>query len=201
MKLLWTQDEVEYEGDFFRIPRVKSTCRTVQQPHPPIWVAANANTAVERAGRLGYPWLINPHATLPLLEHQLDLYQQALAESGKTSPADMPMLRELYIAEDREAALLESSPYLASKYQSYAAWGQDKALPGNESFSVPFEELSRDRFLIGTPDDVVREIERYRDRLGVNCMIFRMQWPGMEHAKVLKQIDLMGRYVLPQVRG
>ena len=200
MKLLWTQDEVEYEGNFFRIPRVKSTCRTVQQPHPPIWVAANANTAIDRAARLGYPWLINPHATFSLLQNQLDLYRQALAESGNPPPSDMPMMRELYIAEDREAAFLESGPYLASKYQSYADWGQHKALPGNESFSVPFEELSRDRFLIGTPDDVVREIKRYRDSLGVNCMIFRMQWPGMEQAKVLKQLNLMSRYVLPQVK-
>ena len=30
-------------------------------------------------------------------------------------------------------------------------------------------------------------------------MIFRMQWPGMPQEQVLKQIELLGREVIPQV--
>ena len=30
-------------------------------------------------------------------------------------------------------------------------------------------------------------------------MIFRMQWPVMPQEQVLKQIDLLGREVIPQV--
>ena len=201
MKLLWTEDEVEFEGTFYRVPRIKSTCRTTQKPYPPIWVAANNDVAIRRAARLGYPWIVNPHATVSLVEKQLNLYVRALAESGKVSPSDMPMMREMYVGEDREQALQESGPYLASKYQAYAEWGQDKALPGDESFSVPFEELSKDRFLIGTPDDIVSEIGRYQERLGVNYMIFRMQWPGMEHGRVMKQLELMAKHVIPQIKG
>ena len=201
MKLLWTEDEVEFEGSFYRVPRIRPTCRPIQKPHPPLWVAANHDAAIRRAARLGYPWFINPHATVSLVENQINLYGQSLAESDKPSPGDMPMMREMYIAEDREVAFYESRPYLSSKYQAYADWGQDKVLPGNESFSVPFEELSRDRFLIGTPDDVVQEIKRYQERLGVNYMICRMQWPGMEHTKVMNQLELMGRYVIPRVRA
>ena len=200
MKLLWTEDEVEFEGEFYRVPKTKPTCRPVQVPHPPIWVAANHDEAIRRSARLGYPWVINPHATVSMVEGQMDLYKSALREAGKSIPAEIPMMREMYVAEDREAALYESQPYLASKYQAYADWGQDKALPGEESFSVPFEDLSWDRFIIGTPDDLVNEMERYHDRLGVNCMIFRMQWPGMEHAQVMKQLELIGRYVAPRVK-
>ena len=79
--------------------------------------------------------------------------------------------------------------------------GRTRPLPDSESFSVPFEELCRDRFIIGTPDDVVQEITRYKEKLGVNHVIFRMQWPGMDHAKVMKQLDLMASSVIPQVKG
>ena len=79
-------------------------------------------------------------------------------------------------------------------------WGQDQALPEEESFHMPFDELARDRFLIGTPQEVVREIQRYRDQLGVTHMLFRMQWPGMPHREVIRQLELFGQQVAPQFK-
>jgi len=35
----------------------------------------------------------------------------------------------------------------------------------------------------------------------VNCFIFRVQWPGMEQAKVLRTIKLLAERVLPAVRA
>ena len=52
------------------------------------------------------------------------------------------MMRELYLAQDRETAYLESQPFLEGKYPAYAAWAQDKALPGQQSFSVPYQDLA-----------------------------------------------------------
>ena len=75
-----------------------------------------------------------------------------------------------------------------------------RRFPGEESFAVPYRELARDRFLLGSPEDVAGEIRRYQRELGVNCLIFRMQWPGMPQADALRQIDLMGREVIPRLR-
>ena len=44
------------------------------------------------------------------------------------------------------------------------------------------------------------EISRYRDRLGVTTMTFRLQWPGMEQSKVLRSIRLLGEQVFPHFR-
>ena len=74
MKLLWTEDDVEFEGEYYKVPRTKSIIRSVQKPYPQIWVAASNDAAIRRAGRLGYPWLINPHATLSMVGEQLELY-------------------------------------------------------------------------------------------------------------------------------
>jgi alkanesulfonate monooxygenase SsuD/methylene tetrahydromethanopterin reductase-like flavin-dependent oxidoreductase (luciferase family) len=180
---------------------VKPATRPVQRPHPPIWLAANNQPAILRAARWGYPWLINPHATVPMVAGQLSRYRAALQQAGHSFPQVLPMMRELYLAQDRETAYLESRPYLAGKYEAYAAWGQDRALPGNESFTIPYQDLARDRFLLGSPDDAVGEIERYQETLGINCLIFRMQWPGMDHRQVMRQIELMAREVIPRVKA
>ena len=199
IKRLWTEDEVEFEGKYFTVPKTAPVTRPVQQPHPPIWVAANNDVAIRRAARWGYPWLINPHATVPMVADQWVGYKAALAEAGNPVPEELPMMRELYVAADRETAYIESQPFLEGKYAAYASWGQDKALPGEESFSVPYQDLAKDRFLLGSPDDVVSELRRYSAELGVNHMLFRMQWPGLPQEQVLKQIDLLGREVIPQV--
>ena len=201
MKLLWTEEEVEFSGDYYHVPRTKVATRPMQNPHPPIWVAANHDSAIRRAARWGYPWLINPHATVPMVAGQLDEYRQALSRAGLEYPQAWPMMRELYVAEDRDMAYLESQPYLEAKYAAYASWGQDKAMPGEESFSVPYKDLAKDRFLLGSPDDVVSEINRYGEELGVNYMIFRMQWPGMDQKLALRQIEIMGRDVIPRLKS
>ena len=201
MKRLWTEEEVEFQGNYFQVPRVKPVTRPVQKPHPPIWVAANNDVAIHRAARWGYPWLINPHATVPMVTQQMHHYREALDQAGQAAPQALPMMRELYVAQDRESAYLESQPFLEGKYAAYASWGQDKALPGNESFSVPYQDLARDRFLLGSPDEVAQEILRYRDELGVNYLIFRMQWPGMGQEQVLRQLEFMRREVIPRVKA
>ena len=73
-------------------------------------------------------------------------------------------------------------------------------MPGQESFRVEFEQLVRDRFILGSPADVIEQLERRAKRLSANFFIFRVGWPGMENYKQLKVIELMGEHVLPYFR-
>jgi alkanesulfonate monooxygenase SsuD/methylene tetrahydromethanopterin reductase-like flavin-dependent oxidoreductase (luciferase family) len=197
IKRLWSEDSVTHQGRFFNLREATSTIRPVQKPHPPIWIAANADKAVERTGRLGYPWFINPHAALPTTERQWGLYKQALVANGHPIPDARPMILELCVAPTREEAFATAGPYLAGKYAAYAEWGQDKVLPGEESFRVGFDELARGRFILGSPDDVIAQLEDRIARLDANYFIFRAGWPGMEAWKVMKVLELMGQDVLP----
>jgi alkanesulfonate monooxygenase SsuD/methylene tetrahydromethanopterin reductase-like flavin-dependent oxidoreductase (luciferase family) len=200
IKRLWTEEEVTHHGRFFHLTKARMVLKPVQKPHPPVWFAANNDGAVERSARMADAWVINPHAKLGVLERQLALYRQTLRDVDKPFPAELPMMKELYVAPDRQTALRECHPFLEAKYQAYASWGQDKALPQGDSFDLAFEELVRDRFIIGDPDDCVRELRRYIDALGVNCFLFRIQWPGMEQAKVLRTIRLLAERVLPKLQ-
>jgi alkanesulfonate monooxygenase SsuD/methylene tetrahydromethanopterin reductase-like flavin-dependent oxidoreductase (luciferase family) len=197
---LWTEDVVTHAGRHFRLTNASLTLKPVQRPHPPIWIAASGDAAFDRAARYGDGCLINPHASLPTVERQMGLYRRALAEVGKPFPADAPIFKECSVARTREAALREAKPYLLQKYKAYADWGLDKPMPKEESLSVPYEELLRDRFIVGTPDECRRELERYHRVLGVNHFLLRLQWPGMPQKLVLEQIALLGEQVLPALK-
>jgi alkanesulfonate monooxygenase SsuD/methylene tetrahydromethanopterin reductase-like flavin-dependent oxidoreductase (luciferase family) len=200
IKRLWTEDPVTFAGRFFTLHQATCTIRPVQKPHPPIWIAANADRAVERAARMGYPWYANPHAALPTIERQWRLYKATLAEAGHPLPTARPIALELSVAPTREEAIETARPFLAAKYAAYADWGQDRVLPGGESFRVAFANLARDRFILGTPDEVIEQIEARVKRLEANVFVFRVGWPGMDHRKVLRVIELMGERVLPYFR-
>lgn len=197
---LWTEATITHRGRHFTLTDASLLLKPVQRPHPPIWIAASGDAAFERAARYGDACLINPHASLRTIERQMGLYRRTLAEVGKPFPAEAPIFKECSVARTREAALREARPYLLQKYKAYADWGLDKPLPKDESLSVPYEELVRDRFVIGTPDECRAELQRYHDVLGVNHFLLRPQWPGMPQKLVLDQIELLGQQVFPALR-
>ena len=88
-------------------------------------------------------------------------------------------------------------PYIVTKYDACAQWGQDNVLPAGESFHVPTQELRQNRFIVGDPAYCIEQIELHHERLGIQEMGFRLHWPGMPHDRVLRAIALLGERVLP----
>jgi len=197
---LWGGGEFSYEGRHLRLERARIGILPVQRPHPELWVAANADAAVIRAARMGLPWNINPHADHATIERQVGLYREAARDSGGDADMALPMGRELYCARTREQALEEAGGYLREKYEAYAGWGQDRALPGATSFRTSFEELAGDRFILGSPEDCARQLERYA-RLGVGQCHVRMNWPGMPASLSRRSMELFAAEVIPALAG
>ncbi len=173
--------------------------RPVQRPHPPIWVAANNDRAVERAAAIGDAWVINPHATLQTIRRQMHLYRAALTRAGKPLPSEVPMMREICVAETHDAAVQLARPYLEQKYKTYVEWGQHKVLPGDDDMTQAFEQLAQDRFILGDPDECAAEINRCAEATGATLMLLRLHWPGMPHAVVTKSMRLLAEKVCPQL--
>jgi len=200
MERLWSGEPVTYAGRHFTLDNVRISMPPLQRPRPPIWLAANSDGGVKRAARLGDAWLMNPHTTLATLERQLALFRDTRRALGRPAAADIPLIKECYVAPDHADAVAEARLFLGPKYEAYRQWEQDKALPAGESFAPDFEALARDRFLLGDPVRVREDIARYRERLGVTSVIVRVQWPGMEQARVLRSIRLLGEQVFPSLR-
>ena len=201
IRRLWTEDVVSMKASHFELDNASISIRPVQKPTPPFWIGANNDVAVRRAARMADTWFINPHQRMDTIERQLSLYRQTLAELDKPEPTVLPLMRECFVAETDEKAVELARPYLEAKYKSYHEWGQDKAMPkGDDDLDLPFEELTRDRFLLGSPDRVAEQIVGYNRKLGVNAMILGIQWVGMPHSQVTDTMRLFAEEVMPRVR-
>jgi alkanesulfonate monooxygenase SsuD/methylene tetrahydromethanopterin reductase-like flavin-dependent oxidoreductase (luciferase family) len=198
MRRLLDGEAVSYERSYCKLDNASLALRGVQRPHPPIWMGANADSAVRRVASMADTWVLNPHARLDTLERQMrEIYRPALEAAGKPFPSELPMRREIYVAKDMRTAFQEAAPWLFPKYQTYQAWGQDAALPEGDDFSGTFDELLRDRFIMGSPEECIAEIDRYREQLGVTEFIVRVQWPGMPQSLALKNLEMIGSTLIP----
>jgi alkanesulfonate monooxygenase SsuD/methylene tetrahydromethanopterin reductase-like flavin-dependent oxidoreductase (luciferase family) len=200
LERLWSGEPVNYAGRHFTLRETRISMPPLQRPRPPIWLAANTDPGVRRAARLGDAWLMNPHTTLQALQRQLALFHDTRRAEGRPPAREIPLLREACVAPTDAAARAVGGPFLDAKYGAYRSWEQDKALPADDTWSAKFEELARDRFLLGEPGRVRDEIARYREALGVTTLVVRVQWPGMAQADVLRSIRLLGEQVLPTLR-
>ncbi len=56
LKILWTQSDPEYVGEFVSFSDLKFEPKPTQRPHPPIWIGGETRPARRRAGRVGDGW-------------------------------------------------------------------------------------------------------------------------------------------------
>jgi len=201
IKRLWTEDKVSMHGTYFDLLDASVSVKPVQKPRPPIWIGANADPAIERAARIGDCWYVNPHNRIDTILRQVELYKRALEAADKPFPAEFPGRRECFVARTRDEAIRRCRPYLAKKYAVYHAWGQDKVMPqGDNDLDLDFDELIKDRFFLGGPDEVAQQIIDYSRKTGINHHILSCQWPGMPQSMVLDTLQLLAEEVFPRVR-
>jgi alkanesulfonate monooxygenase SsuD/methylene tetrahydromethanopterin reductase-like flavin-dependent oxidoreductase (luciferase family) len=193
LRRLLEGEEVTASGEGYRLEGARLALRPVQRPRPPIWIAANNDSAVKRAARLADTWFVNPHASVAEVERQLALFR---AERG-TDPAELPMMREACVAVTDEEAVAVARPYLAPKYKAYVDWGQSDVLPATDTLRREWDDLRAGRFIVGGPETAGAQVAALRD-LGVTDLVLRVQWPGMPQRDVLRTLQLLVEEVLPR---
>ena len=91
---------------------------------------------------------------------------------------------------------------MKAMYDAYIDWGQDKRMAADDNdISMAYDELARDRFIVGDPDGVAEEMLRYHTELGTNHIIMSCQGVGMPQTQVLETFDLLATEVFPKVRA
>jgi alkanesulfonate monooxygenase SsuD/methylene tetrahydromethanopterin reductase-like flavin-dependent oxidoreductase (luciferase family) len=179
--------------------RASCSLKPVQRPHPPIWVGAFADPAIERAARLGDCGYIGPSVTIDVTARQMELYRRALGAARKPFPAELPLRREVFVARTRDEAFRLCQPYLGAKYAAYHSWAQE--LPSDDvGLGQGFDSLAADRFLIGTPDEVAEQIVEIHRRLGVNHLVMSTEWAGMPHSLAIETIEMIASELIVRVR-
>lgn len=200
LRLLWSQDNATYHGEHVNFDNISIRPRPLQHPTPPIWVGAAADPAIRRAALKGDNWIATSVTTASAMKPQVDLYHKTREEAGKPRSDGFAKCVELFVAETKEKALEIGGPFIAEKYRAYYAWGMGKNVPGESGEELDIAELIKDRFIVGSPEDCIRECVEQRDTLGVSDLLVRMNFPGMPLDLSLKTLKLFADEVLPNIR-
>lgn len=83
LQAIWTQEVVEYESEFYRVPRSRIEPKPVQQPHPPILLGGTAEGALRRAGRIAAGWISSSRANLDTIDQSVAIVRQAAEGAGR----------------------------------------------------------------------------------------------------------------------
>ena len=87
---IWTTDPVEFEGEFFTVPRSFIGPKPVQKPRPPIYLGAFSPSAAARAARYADGWLA---VAYPLADIAgMFSTVQAAAEAAGRDPGELELI-------------------------------------------------------------------------------------------------------------
>src|SRR5205085_7270336 len=95
----WTEKRLNFTGQHFRVEDLGILPKPAQQPHPPVWMAASSEGAIEWAAGRGFSILMDPHSSGPEIGVKRRYYAAKLAAAGFSDIGrDIPIARLVAIA-------------------------------------------------------------------------------------------------------
>jgi probable F420-dependent oxidoreductase len=87
LQALWTDEVVEFDGEFYRIPPARAEPKPAQRPHPPVLLGGSAEAALRRAGRVADGWISASNADLRHIDRPIATVRQAAEQAGRDPDA------------------------------------------------------------------------------------------------------------------
>ena len=210
---LWTQDDFSFDGEFYQVKDLTIAPKPLQEPFPPVYLAVSRTPAsVDVAVKRDLPILTSfstPEAdNLGLFS----LYAERCAAAGKALPvAEMPYFRFVYLEED-EAAAREYPRRSLTWVRDLA--GYRRTLTHGDEINVDLDHWRSIRTVepasyeselestcyFGSPEQCVERITALRDQHGIGYFGASMSFGSMEHARVMRSMELFAREVMPRFR-
>lgn len=179
MKLLYTENNVTFDGRFTHLPGVTLGPKPRQPGGPPIWVAGRSDAAIKRAATLGdgyVPYLFSPERFKDGWAKVRELAEKAGRDPNAITPAIYQFVA------------------LADSYEE----GKKAAIADLQvRYNQPFDKVVDRYVVMGTPDDCVK---RLSDFAGAGVQHFILVPIGLSPAVYKPSIEALATDVLPKLR-
>lgn len=197
----WSGQRFSFAGKHFHYQDTLITPTPWQRPGPPIWMAAWTPAGLRRAAKMTDGWIADPVQSLPVIKEYAGRYRAAAEQLGKKPY--ICLMRDAVIANSMKEAEAESGPTLYTHrfYFRYGAYVPDEYLEDvKEPEELTFAKAARDRLIVGSPDDCLEQLQRWKEEIRPDYLILRLRQPGgPSHQKTLEAIRLFGERVIPQL--
>ena len=170
----WTDERLSFAGQHFHFEDIELLPKPAQLPHPPVWVAASSESALDWAAGRGFSILMDPHSSGPEIGRKRRFYADRLAAAGFTEAGrDIPVARLVALADNpSEAAAVARSgaEWILNSYlgEQHRPVMQGPFTPAGVD---PLQRYLDEVILHGTPDRVSDEISRLRDEIGLDYLL------------------------------
>ena len=181
---------------------------SLQQPHPPIFLASATDRSIAVAARMGLGLFLSSWTPFVELARQSAHYRALLTETPpglRANPArgHVDVARGVYVAETDAKAQRESEPGIMRNLVHFGS-GHTSGYLGTVSQDVgatprDYDALSRDIILHGSPATVVAKIEELQ-AMARNASIMLHFPPWYGHEKALASLELFAGEVMPKFR-
>ncbi|MGB0619035.1 MAG: LLM class flavin-dependent oxidoreductase, partial [Myxococcota bacterium] len=187
----WRNERMTYHGQYNTFEDVEVLPKPTQAPHPPVWVAASSEGAIEWAADEGHQILMDPHSSHPMIARKEALYDDRFEKSqGHTPKGDRPIARLIALGETEAEALevAERGALFSGRYlpkEAVAAFRED-GRPTEASV-----HYMQDVIIHGSPERVVDQLRELETTMPLDYLLVS---PLSE-----KTFDLFTDRVLPEL--
>ncbi|MDX1431034.1 MAG: LLM class flavin-dependent oxidoreductase [Gammaproteobacteria bacterium] len=205
---LWRGDYA-HEGEHWRFPRATALPKPVQQPHPPLWVAARGPDTFEWAIEHGIDVMSTPlHKPFSEVEALAGRLRETLGRHpGARRPRFLVLRRtcvyenadewrEVAKTERRYARRFDGLFHTAGEVRD----GFPQPIPGRDG-AIDDDTLAeiRTNMMFGTPDEVVEKLHRY-EAAGVDMFCYGANF-DLPHERARRSLELFIERVMPHFAG
>jgi alkanesulfonate monooxygenase SsuD/methylene tetrahydromethanopterin reductase-like flavin-dependent oxidoreductase (luciferase family) len=189
----WAEPVISHHGHYYNFDNFTLVPRPLQQPHPPIRIAASQPDTYPAIGRLGYALFSAVRASpLNRLAEQTRAYRDAWAAAGHHGEPEAYLQAPIYIAETKEQAFRDAEAGMM-RFSSYRA----DLLRG----PLTYDEVLREKGIVGTPDMVIARLRELQEDAGLDGVSAEIN-PGsmLSHEQVMRSLELYCRAVMPRFK-
>ncbi len=146
---MWATEDYSHEGQYFQVPSRNVHPKPIQDPHPPMWLAATQPDSFEVAGKFGLGVMaLLIMVPVEELQRRIGMYRSAIAEAkpaGEFVNEKVNALTFVHCAPTREEAIASGAPQAVAWY--LATIGRLLAPPEDQTVysGVDFVQLARER--------------------------------------------------------
>ncbi len=198
MKGLWTEEYLHFKGRYYTVEG-RLEPKPVTKPHPPVWIGGWGELTLKRAATLADNWIPGPTADLKRLQEGKRTFLENRGAAGRPEPTEWPLTRDVIIADTKGKARDLAETHIMVAYRKEYAGGWRHPFI-DASVATDLDRLMADRFVIGGPDECIAQIRRFVEQYGMTHLICRLFFPGMPHAHIMRELELLSREVMPAFR-
>ena len=194
MRRLWTEERVDFEGEYYRTE--KATVYDRPEQPVPIYVAASGPLAAKLAGRAGDGFIVTSGKKPELYTELVEAMQEGAEKAGRDA-SKIDRMIEIKVSYDRDLEFARDAckPWAALALTPDEKSGIEDPIE-MERAAEAAADRAHTRFIVADdPDEVLEGIRPYVEDHGFSRLVFH--FPGDDQKR---QIDAFCDDVLPRLR-